>query len=255
MMHRLINGNCLDIMPTLAAGSVDMVLADPPYGTTACKWDSVIPFAPMWSGIKHAAKRNAAIVMTASQPFTSALVMSQPRMFRHEWVWRKNYGSNFMNARREPMKEHESCLCFSCGGWTYNPQMQQRAETMRKNIGRRMRHTRPAADDTTTRQGIGEINRELPEMRMPGSVQPFKVPRVKSEKTKHPTQKPVALMEYLIRTYTNPGDTVLDFTMGSGTTGVACARTGRKFIGIELDPVYFEIAKRRIEAEPWLPAA
>lgn len=244
---QLHHGNCLDIMPTLAAGSVDMVLADPPYGTTACKWDSVLPFAPMWDGIGHVAKRNAAIVMTASQPFTSALVMSQPAMFRHEWIWRKNYGSNFLNARRHPMKEHESCVCFSRGGWVYNPQMQQRAESMRNNIGKRMLHTRPKSDDTTTRQGIGNIDRELSELRMPGSIQAFKVPRAKNEKTKHPTQKPVALMEYLINTYTNPGDTVLDFTMGSGTTGVACVNTGRNFIGIELDETYFSIAQKRIE--------
>lgn len=224
-----------------------MVLADPPYGTTACKWDSVLPFTPMWAGIKHAAKKNAAIVMTASQPFTSALVMSNPKMFRHEWVWQKNYGSNFLNAKREPMKEHEHVVVFSDGGWTYSPVLQPRAASMIKNIGKRMVHTRTHAADTTTRRGIGEINRILAPLRMPSSIQPFKVPRKKSEKTAHPTQKPVGLMEYLIRTYTNPGDTVLDFTMGSGTTGVACANTGRKFIGIELDPGYFDIAKRRIE--------
>lgn len=246
-MFKLYHGNCLEIMPAIDPGSVDMVLADPPYGTTACKWDSVLPFAPMWAGIKHATKKNAAIVLTASQPFTSALVMSNPNIFKHEWIWQKNYGSNFLNVRREPMKEHEHVVVFSDARWTYNPIMQSRAISMSSNIGKKMLHTRPRKADTTTRQGIGEINRILPRQRMPSSIQSFKIPRIKSEKTSHPTQKPVALMEYLIKTYTNPGDTVLDFTMGSGTTGVACANTGRKFIGIELDPGYFDIAKKRIE--------
>ena len=241
-MFELHHGDCLDIMPTLEAGSVDMALADPPYGTTACKWDSVLPFEPMWAGIKHAAKRNAAIVMTASQPFTSALVMSQPRMFRHEWIWEKNRGSNFLNTKREPMKEHESIIVFSERAWTYNPQMQERKGNGKSLIGKTKIGARTPTD--TNNGGVYPKATVLSELRVPSSVQRFNTACGRDKH--HPTQKPVALMEYLIRTYTNEGDTVLDFTMGSGSTGVACANTGRKFIGIELDAGYFEIAQRRV---------
>lgn len=237
----LLNGDCLDLLPTLEAGSIDMVLADLPYGTTACKWDSIIPFEPLWREYKRACKPNAAIVLTASQPFTSALVMSNPGWFRCEWIWEKNRGSNFAVTKYHPMKEHESVIVFGRGPTTYNPIPQIRDGGGASLIGKVIK-----ASNTGKRQTMNGFvdmrDRVLPEMRVPRSIQKFN-----TQVGFHPTQKPVALMEYLIRTYTNEGETVLDNTMGSGTTGVACINTNRKFIGIERDPAYFEIAKRRIE--------
>jgi len=247
MTYTLHHGNCLDIMPTLEAGSVDMVLTDPPYGTTACKWDSVLPFAPMWAGIKHAVKRNAAIVMTASQPFTSALVMSNVGMFKYEWIWEKNQPSGIASARFQPMKNHENVLVFCEGKTTYNKQPTKSKIVDRKlgksngkfwdktNVG--VTGMKPKKTSNPDNVLLANVN--------PRTIIPFKIPPNAKGKL-HPTQKPVALMEYLIKTYTNEGDTVLDFTMGSGTTGVACANTGRKFIGIELDAGYFDIASRRV---------
>lgn len=232
----LLLGDCLDIMPGLAAGSVDMVLADLPYGTTACKWDSVIPFEPLWREYRRVCKPTAAIVLTASQPFTSALVMSNPGWFRHEWVWEKDGGSNFLNTPREPMKEHESIAVFSRGDWTFNKQMQERIGSRRGKI------TKSSGRSHSMCYGqFSNAEFEVAALRGPRSIQ-----RVSRERGLHPTQKPVALMEYLIRTYTNEGDTVLDNTMGSGTTGVACATLGRKFIGIEISCEYFQIAEDRI---------
>ena len=239
----LMKGDCLERMKEIPSGSVDMVLTDPPYGTTACKWDSIIPLEPMWEQLKRTIKPNGAIVMTASQPFTSVLVCSNLKMFKHEWVWIKNRGSNFANTVREPMKEHETVLVFSNGRWTYNKQMQERT-------GGGLDRVKYSFDDTGytregTREFAGRKVEKMPELRVPSSWQKFNV-ACGSEKTKHPTQKPVALMEYLIKTYTNEGDTVLDFTIGSGTTGAACVNTSRKFIGIELDDKYFDVAKNRI---------
>jgi site-specific DNA-methyltransferase (adenine-specific) len=224
-------------MQDIPDGSVDMVCADPPYGTTACKWDSVIPFAPMWGQLKRIVKPNAAIVLTASQPFTSALVMSNVGMFRYEWIWEKTRGSNPYLAKFQPLRCHESVLVFSEGAARYYPQKVDGEEyKINKNSGGRV------AKDTKTnnKDFVGAINSG----RFPRSVQTLK--NASSEMGLHATQKPVALMEYLIRTYTNPGETVLDFTMGSGTTGVAAANTGRRFIGIERDPGYFAIAQARI---------
>lgn len=238
----LMLGDCLEMMAEIEDGSVDMVLTDPPYGTTACKWDAVIPFEPMWAGVKRVLKKNGAAVFTASQPFTSALVMSNPSMFKHEWVWIKNRGSNFANTVREPMKEHESVLVFSSGKWAYNRQMQPRT-------GGGADRANYACTFKTSSENYREFeareDNRLSEMRVPSSWQKFNT-AAGAEKTKHPTQKPVALMEYLIKTYTNEGEVVLDFTMGSGTTGVACMNTGRRFIGIERDEGYFDIAEKRI---------
>ena len=241
-MINLMLGDCLDRMKEILDGSVDLVLADPPYGTTRCKWDSVIPFEPMWDQLHRVAKERAAIVITASQPFTSALVMSNPSRFRHEWIWIKNRGSNFLNAKREPMKEHESLLVFARGSPKYNRQMQQRTGKGLELVGKNV-------SNGESGESFGKnkaYTAKLPELRCPSSWQKFKTPSGKA-KTKHPTQKPVDLMAYMVRTYSDPGDVVLDFTMGSGTTGVACKQEGRSFIGIELDKEYFEIAKKRIE--------
>jgi site-specific DNA-methyltransferase (adenine-specific) len=233
----LLLGDCLEQMKLIPDGSVDMVMADLPYGTTACKWDSVIPFEPLWDAYRRVCKPNAAIVLTASQPFTSALVMSNPAMFRHEWVWIKNRGSNFANTVREPFKEHETVLVFSQGGWTYNKQMQARTGGGLSMIGT----TQFKTSKSENYRKMDGRTITLSELRVPSTWQKFN-----TEVGLHPTQKPVALMEYLIRTYTNAGETVLDNTMGSGTTGVACKNTGRNFIGIERDEKYFQIAKERI---------
>ena len=234
----LMRGDCLELMKTIQDRSVDMVLCDLPYGTTACKWDSVIPFEPLWAHYTRVIKRNGAIVLTASQPFTSAVVTSNVAAFKHEWIWQKNRGSNFASLKTNPFKEHESVLVFSSGTIRLNPILQERAASGKSR----------AKYDFKNEGGgeaigviTGEGRRTIGEMRHPSSIQKFN-----TEVGLHPTQKPVALMEYLVKTYTNEGDVVLDNCMGSGTTGVACVNTGRKFIGIERDADYFKIAEQRI---------
>lgn len=233
-------GDCLGVMPTLAPASVDLVLADLPYGTTRNKWDSALPLDRLWAEYLRVCKPSAAIVLTSSQPFTSALVMSKPDLFRHEWVWIKNRGSNFANTVREPMKEHESVLVFSRGRWTYNKQMQPRSGGGASRVKYGFEQNAP---ERTENYGAFDFKRPeiLPEMRVPSSWQKFVC-----EVGLHPTQKPVALMEYLVATYSNPGETVLDNCMGSGTTGLACRNLGRKFIGIELDTEHFATAQKRL---------
>jgi site-specific DNA-methyltransferase (adenine-specific) len=237
MGMKILQGDCLEIMPSLAAMSVDLVLCDLPYGTTQNKWDAVVPFAPMWGQYKRLCK--GAIALTASQPFSSFLLASNPDFFKHEWIWIKNRGSNFANTVREPMKEHESVLVFAFGKWVYNKQMQKRTGGGLNLIGA----VQKGKGGATTNYGdfVGK-DITLSELRVPSSWQKFNC-----EVGLHPTQKPVSLMEYIICTYTNPGDTVLDNCMGSGTTGVACINTGRNFIGIEKDEKYFSLAKRRID--------
>lgn len=240
---RLMHGDCLDLMGSIPDGSVDMILCDLPYGTTACKWDTVIPFEPLWQQYRRIAKRNAAIVLTAIQPFTSALVLSASDLFKYSLVWRKSKVCHFAQAPYRFLTEHEDVLVFSGGGtsknaktrMTYNPQGVRSCEKVCKGKG----HSdhRPSAKR--------QANYVQTVTGYPKSVLAFTSDTSKA----HPTQKPVALMEYLIRTYTNEGETVLDNCMGSGTTGVACVRTGRKFIGIEKDEGYFQIAKNRIEQE------
>jgi len=229
---QLYLGDCLEILPTLEAGSVDAVITDPPYGTTACKWDTVIPFEPMWEQLERIAKKRAAIVLFGSQPFTSALVMSRPEWFRCEWIWHKSNGGGFLNANRYPLKRHENIVVFADGLPLYNPQFSE---------GEPYRCTRAAAGETTFDQSVAGWVTENDGRRYPTTVN-----YVPNETGLHPTQKPVALLEYLIKTYTNEGETVLDFTMGCGTTGVACVKTGRNFIGIEIDPTYYAIAEKRI---------
>lgn len=238
-MINLMQGDCLERMKEIPDGSVDMILADPPYGTTACKWDSIIPIEPMWAQLKRVIKPNGAIVMTASQPFTSILVCSNLKMFKYEWVWEKDGGSNFATVKYQPMKEHESVLVFSKGKTSYNQIKQDRIGSRK---GRKTHTVDSGRIDSVYGSQLGGKRLSVGELRCPRSIQRFN-----RERGLHPTQKPVALMEYLIKTYTNEGETVLDFTMGSGTTGVACVNLNRNFIGIELDENYFNIAKERIE--------
>ena len=233
----LMLGDCLERMKEIPDGSVDMILADPPYGTTACKWDSVIPLEPMWEQLKRIIKPNGAIVMTASQPFTAALVMSNPKMFRYDMVWEKTMATGALNANKMPLRAHESIIVFYSSLPTYNPQKKD-GKPYRKILKAEMVgkcYVGTGLADEFEQVNLGE--------RHPRSV--FKMSNP-NHKSLHPTQKPVALMEYLIKTYTNEGETVLDFCMGSGTSGIAAKNTGRKFIGIEKDAGYFEIAKQRL---------
>jgi site-specific DNA-methyltransferase (adenine-specific) len=236
----LMQGDCLERMKEIPDGSVDMVLTDPPYGTTACKWDSIISLEPMWEQLKRVIKPNGAIIMTASQPFTSLLVMSNTKMFRHEWIWKKNCGSNFATLKHNPFKEHESVLVFSLKPLVFNPIREERSAGG-KSMVKSCKYEGKAGGDAIGGVMKHDKAERDPLTRHPSSVQKFNVQR-----GLHPTQKPVKLMEYMIKTYTNEGETVLDFTMGSGTTGVACRNLGRKFIGIELNEKYFDIAKQRI---------
>jgi site-specific DNA-methyltransferase (adenine-specific) len=240
-MINLMHGDCLEMMKTIPDGSVDMVLTDPPYGTTACKWDSVIPFEPMWEQLKRITKKNGAIVLTASQPFTSALVMSNVKMFKYCWVWGKSKATGHLHAKHMPMKSHEDVCVFYDKQCTYNPLKTDGTPYRgRKNIGDRGNFSKEFEGSD---ENVRYDNKTG--LRNPTTIQFFKNAQYES-KTTHPTQKPVALMEYLIRTYTNEGETVLDFTMGSGTTGVAAGNLDRSFIGIELDETYFKIASDRI---------
>ena len=223
-------GDCLEVMKDIESGSIDMVLTDPPYGTTACKWYSVINLELMWEQLKRIIKPNGAIVLTSSQPFTSALIMSNVKMFKYCWVWEKTAATGHLNAKRMPMKNHEDILVFYKKQSTYNPQGIKPFNKIVKKGG----------NGSCYGKSENEFFQE--NTNYPRTIQLFK----KDSAKLHPTQKPVALMEYLIKTYTNKGETVLDFTMGSGTTGVACKNLNRKFIGIENDINYFGIACDRI---------
>lgn len=231
-------GDCLEIMSTLPAASVDLILCDLPYGTTQNKWDSVIPLNQLWAQYWRIAKPNAAVVLTAQCPFDKQLGASCLQHLKYEWIWQKENATDFLNAKKQPMKNHENVLVFYRQQTTYNPQMRTGFKPYKQKQGRKSTnygHVEP--------NHVTESNGE----RFPLSTIEFH----RDKEGYHPTQKPVALMEYLIRTYTDEGDTVLDNCMGSGTTGVACKNTNRKFIGIERDPAYFEIARKRIEPMPW----
>lgn len=231
----LINGDCLVEMQSIPTHSVDMILCDLPYGTTACSWDTVIPFESLWDQYKRIIKQNGAIVLTASQPFTSTLVMSNPHWFRYSLVWDKVGSTGFLNAKRMPLRRHEDVLVFYPSQPTYNPEM--RTGELRRKGGR--------GDKVDQVYGTCPAKSVESDQYYPTSI--LTISNASHADRLHPTQKPVALMEYLIRTYTKPGELVLDNCMGSGTTGVACLNTGRRFIGIEMDEGYFKIAKYRIE--------
>lgn len=250
--HSVYLGNCLDLITLLRPNSIDMVFADLPYGTTSCKWDTIIPFDKLWSSLDYVVKDNTPIIFTASQPFTSALVSSNYEWFRHEWIYQKTGASNFAQAKYAPMKEHESVLVFSRKKPSYYPIKEER-----KGTG--LARSKYAYSDKS-RKAVGEfISQDInkgthdpkddagnDELRYPSSVQLFNN-RAVGDRGLHPTQKPVALLEYLIKTYTKENDNVLDPVMGSGTTGIACINTGRSFTGIEQDESIYKTALKRIE--------
>lgn len=237
---RFMLGDCLERMREMPDASVDMILCDLPYGTTQNKWDAVIPFEPLWEQYWRIAKPGAAVVLTAAQPFTSALVMSQVGRFRYEWVWEKTAATGFLNAKKEPLRAHENICVFYTSPPTYNPQKTTGHE--RKSVrGAKAGHG-PNYNKSSAERGEYDSTE-----RFPRSVQVFaKDNRIGSP---HPTQKPVALFEYLIRTYTDEGMTVLDNCAGSGTTAVACERTGRNWVCIERDEGYYWRAVARVMDE------
>ena len=228
----LMKGDCLERMKEIESGSVDLILTDPPYGTTACKWDSVIDLPLMWEQLKRIIKPNGAVVMTAAQPFTTTLIASNMKMFRYVWHWHKGYSTGFANCNKMPMKSFEDVCVFYKKLPTYNPQGLVDSGKVNK---------RGSAQVSMGKTGC--VGGEYTQIK---TNYPTDEIRTKKERTQHPTGKPVALMEYLIKTYTQENETVLDFTFGSGTTGVACLNTNRKFVGIEMDNHYFDIGSKRI---------
>jgi len=240
---QLLHGDCLEIMKSIPDKSIDMCLTDPPYGTTACKWDSVIPFEPMWAELKRIVKPNGAICLFGSEPFSSALRMSNIKMFKYDWIWEKEKGGNIGVLNYQPSKVHEIISVFN--KHNYYPIMDTRLKENKRNNKPRM--------NTSNIQGTSfftEKSKGGRDVKYPVSIR--KITSVRN--SLHPTQKPVPLLEYLIKTYSLEGETVLDFTMGAGSTGVACKNLNRKFIGIEKDDKYFEIAKNRIDAAATIKA-
>ena len=233
-MIGLFNDDCLKVMAAIPSGSIDAVITDLPYGTTACKWDTVIPFAPMWEQLKRIIKPNGAIVLFGSQPFTTALIHSNLGEFHYTWIWDKARPSNPQLAKKQPLKTHEDVCVFYRKFPTYNPQ----GLVEIPEAGRKVHMPEPNSLGHCVRKPYVQTHTNYPKA----------ILNIKAERGLHPTQKPVALMEYLIKTYTNEGEIVLDFTMGSGTTGVAAVNLKRDFIGIELDKGYFDIAQARIKA-------
>ena len=243
-MIKLLKGDCLELMKQIPDGSVDAIITDPPYGTTACKWDSVIPFELMWAELKRIIKPNGAIVLFGSEPFSSLLRVSNLGMFRYDWIWDKKKAGNFVLGNKQPLKTHEIISVFSLKPHKYYPQKILLEKENTRHLGKKSINREDGFN--------GGIGKEIkygkdyePNKKLPISIQVFKKDNYKNNLL-HPTQKPVALMEYLIKTYTNEGETVLDFTMGSGSTGVACVNTNRNFIGIEQDEKYFNIANNRV---------
>ena len=241
MISDLYCGDCLEEMNKIKDGSADAIITDPPYGTTACKWDAVIPFEPMWVQLKRVIKKNGAIVLFGSQPFTSALIMSNAKMFKYEWVWDKHIPRNFINAKIMPTQKHENVIVFGYDKINYYPIMVKRNKPVTvKNYSKKNKTSAYELNKTGSDNKVYTYTHKYPNTIIIGKWE--------ANKGKvHPTQKPVALMEYLIKTYTNENETVLDFAMGSGTTGVACKLLNRNFIGIENDSKYFKIAENRIK--------
>jgi site-specific DNA-methyltransferase (adenine-specific) len=239
MTNQIIQGDCLEVMKDIPDKSIDMILCDLPYGTTACKWDTIIPFEPLWEQYKRVIKDNGAIVLTASQPFTSALVMSNIKWFKYEWIWEKSIPSGMFSASYQPMKNHENILVFSKSKTKFNPIKEERS----KNTHKTGKGGLFKSNSEHTKDFVS-IRKEPDVLRNPTTVKLF--PNVPRHNSQHPTQKPVALFEYLIKTYTNEGDLVLDNCAGSGTTGVACINTNRNYILIEKEKEYIDIINKRL---------
>ena len=237
---KLYNGDCLEEMKKIPNGSVDMILTDPPYGTTACKWDTVIDLDLMWVQLKRIIKPNGAIVLFGAEPFSSKLRMSNLDMFKYDWIWEKSKATGHLNSKRRPLIKHEMIHIFYSMQCIYNPQSLIKKCVPTISKGDRGSKGKGSSGDV---YGLATKDTIQTHSNYPVSVQNFDVVM----RTIHPTQKPVKLLEYLVKTYTNENETVLDFTMGSGSTGVACSNTNRKFIGIEMDNDYFKIAEDRIK--------
>ena len=238
VINKIYNMDCLEGMKAIPDKSIDLILCDLPYGTTACSWDNIIPFEPLWEQYERIIKDNGAVVLTASQPFSSALVMSNPKLFRYEWVWDKKNPTNFAMAKKQPLKYHETILVFAKKQTEYYP-IKWRGKP---------NHKQGLLKNDQQSEVYGKIKRtkdNLSGMKYPRSI--IEISKHSSQGGLHPTQKPVALFEYLVKTYTNEGDVVLDNCMGSGTTAIACLNTNRNYIGFELDKNYFDIANERIK--------
>jgi DNA modification methylase len=285
MINQILVGDCIELMKEIPDDSIDMVLCDLPYGTTQCKWDTIIPFEPMWAEFNRVCKINAPMVFTASQPFTSQLINSNIKNFKYTWVWEKSKATGYLNAKRMPMRAHEDICVFYRKPPVYNPQMTQgtpydkgvahRPTEVYSQQGQKKRNARRKELKALNSEDVvrelranglsedGDIGQNIERLvdlikpckihvknatglRYPRTVQYFKTAESEG-KTSHPTQKPISLFEYLIRTYTNEGDVVLDNCIGGGTTAIAAIRAGRRFIGIELDSEYVSIANERIE--------
>ena len=237
----ILLGDCLELMKDIPNGSIDMILCDLPYGTTACKWDTIIPFDKLWEQYERIIKPNGAIVLTASQPFTSVLTCSNLKWFKYEWIWKKHKGTNIYGVKREPLKIHESCLVFSNGKYTYNPQM-----TDGIPYNKRGSHNIGKSDGLIiASKPVGYAKDFDSSKRYPVSIQEFSNHNQK-DNSHHPTQKPIALFEYLIKTYSNEGALILDNCAGSGTTAIACLNTNRQFIVMEKEQKYYDIILKRV---------
>ena len=236
--HTLYQGDCLKILSDLDPGSIDLILTDPPYGTTQCKWDSVIPLREMWECLKYVTYDRTPIALFGSEPFSSKLRVSNLKMFKYDWVWIKDKKTGHLNCKKQPLRDHENISVFYKKQPNYKPLL---TDKIAKNIRPDTRGKQPEQYSESNKNA----KRTIP-LDKAYPTQSLKYGNCSGKKSYHPTQKPVALLEYLIKTYTNEGDTVLDFTMGSGSTGVACENLNRKFIGIELEEKYFDIAVKRI---------
>ena len=235
--YSLLFGDCLERMKEILDGSIDLILTDPPYQATACSWDSMIPFEPMWAELKRIIKPNGAIVLFGAEPFSSLLRCSNIKDFKYDWVWEKSKATGFLNSKRQPLRAHEIISVFYSKPPTYTPQM---TEGVAYNKGVRKEQTQ-----NDVYGSFDQVEVKSDGLRFPRSVQYFKT--AESEGGFHKTQKPVALLEYLIKTYTQENETVLDFTFGSCSTGVACLNTSRKFLGVEMDEKYFDIGVNRMQ--------
>lgn len=250
----LMQGNCLEKMKEIPDGGVDMVLCDLPYGTTACGWDVVIPFEPLWEQYGRIIKGNGAIVLFGSQPFTSLLITSNIAWFKYEWIWEKSKGCNFTHAKNMPLKFHENIVVFSKAPIGHFVQLGNRRMTYNPQdlvkVDKKWKRPRKYDTEHKLKRDSHKLDRIIEFEGYPKSILKYSNSDNR-ERGLHPTQKPIALLEYLVRTYTVEGETVLDNCMGSGSVGVACGNLGRNFIGIELNPEYFEIARKRIEENRW----